>query len=152
MPRCVLCPQAKGTDAGAYEPLSDDDMDVETGEARVEVRQRGRRGKGELGLGSVFLCFLCGPVRIRVAPWYGIPGIAAVGGSCLQEHLSKAAVCLFGLLSYSNNTGKKLQQGSGAQLKTKSWILKKKSQMRKKGYTSIPVDTKYTGRKRKKGF
>lgn len=86
-------PQAKGTESGAYEPLSDDDMDIEAGEARVEARQRGRRGKG-----------------------------------------------------------KKKQQGSGAQLKTKSWILKKKAQMRTKGYTSIPVDTKYTGRKRKKGF
>lgn len=47
------------------------------------------------------------------------------------------------------HAGKK-QQLSGAQLKTKGWILKKKAQMRKKGYTSIPVDTKYTGRKRKK--
>lgn len=46
--------------------------------------------------------------------------------------------------------GKKQQKGSGAQLKTKSWILKKKAQMRQKGYTSIPVDTKYTGRRRKK--
>jgi hypothetical protein len=45
--------------------------------------------------------------------------------------------------------GKK-QKLSGAQLKTKGWILKKKAQMRQKGYTSIPVDTKYTGRKRKK--
>jgi hypothetical protein len=41
---------------------------------------------------------------------------------------------------------------SGAQLKTKSWVLKKKAQMRGKGYTAIPVDTKYTARKRKKGF
>lgn len=48
--------------------------------------------------------------------------------------------------------GKHKQIGSDAQLKTKSWVLKKKAQMRKKGYTSIPVDTKYTGRKRKKGF
>jgi 18S rRNA (guanine1575-N7)-methyltransferase len=46
--------------------------------------------------------------------------------------------------------GKKQQKGSGAQLKTKDWIVKKKAQMRQKGYTSIPVDTKYTGRKRKK--
>jgi hypothetical protein len=41
---------------------------------------------------------------------------------------------------------------SGAQLKSKSWVLKKKAQMRGKGYTAIPVDTKYTARKRKKGF
>lgn len=41
---------------------------------------------------------------------------------------------------------------SDAQLKTKGWVLKKKAQMRKKGYKSIPVDSKYTGRKRKGGF
>lgn len=54
------------------------------------------------------------------------------------------------LVVHSGCAGKKQQKGSGAQLKTKSWILKKKSQMRQKGYTSIPVDTKYTGRRRKK--
>eukprot|EP00878_Enallax_costatus_P025051 GHUV01026772.1.p2 GENE.GHUV01026772.1~~GHUV01026772.1.p2 ORF type:complete len:122 (+),score=26.86 GHUV01026772.1:612-977(+) len=49
--------------------------------------------------------------------------------------------------------GKHKQTGSDAQLKTKGWILKKKAQMRTKGYLSIPVDSKYTGRKRKqKGF
>ncbi len=31
----------------------------------------------------------------------------------------------------------------------KGWILKKKDQMRKRGYAGIPADTKYTGRKRK---
>ena len=36
--------------------------------------------------------------------------------------------------------------------KGKSWIFKKKDQMRKQGYTNIPVDTKYTGRKRKSRF
>jgi 18S rRNA (guanine1575-N7)-methyltransferase len=60
--------------------------------------------------------------------------------------------CCSACLIVSIPAGKKKQQGSGAQLKTKSWILKKKAQMRTKGYTSIPVDTKYTGRKRKKGF
>jgi hypothetical protein len=40
--------QAKGTESGAYEPMSDEDMeDAEMGEARVEARQRGKRGKGE---------------------------------------------------------------------------------------------------------
>lgn len=33
--------------------------------------------------------------------------------------------------------------------KGKSWVFKKKSQMRKKGYTNVPSDSKYTGRKRK---
>eukprot|EP00775_Hariotina_reticulata_P003794 gene3794-4052_t len=46
---------------------------------------------------------------------------------------------------------KATQKGNGAVgLKTKSWVLKKKAQMRHKGYTSIPIDTKYTARHRKK--
>ena len=36
--------------------------------------------------------------------------------------------------------------------KSKSWVVKKKEQMRVKGYKHIPVDTKYTGRKRKSRF
>lgn len=36
--------------------------------------------------------------------------------------------------------------------KGKSWIFKKKEQMRRQGYSNIPVDTKYTGRKRKSRF
>jgi hypothetical protein len=44
----VLCVQAKGTESGVYEPISDEDMeDAEMGEARVQARQRGKRGKGE---------------------------------------------------------------------------------------------------------
>lgn len=37
----------------------------------------------------------------------------------------------------------------GAGKKGRDWILKKKDQMRKRGYEGIPLDTKYTGRKRK---
>ncbi|DBA73659.1 TPA: hypothetical protein ACH3X2_009642 [Trebouxia sp. C0005] len=33
--------------------------------------------------------------------------------------------------------------------KGKDWVYKKKNQMRKKGYTNVPSDSKYTGRKRK---
>lgn len=36
--------------------------------------------------------------------------------------------------------------------KGKAWIFKKKEQARRKGYVGIPVDTKYTGRKRKSPF
>lgn len=43
-------------------------------------------------------------------------------------------------------------QGQRQDGKGRSWILKKKQQMRGKGYTNIPGDTKYTGRKRKAGF
>ena len=33
--------------------------------------------------------------------------------------------------------------------KGKGWVFKKKAQMRKKGYTNVPTDSKFTGRKRK---
>ena len=37
-------------------------------------------------------------------------------------------------------------------VKGRAWILKKKQQMRAKGYENIPRDTRYTGRKRKDRF
>jgi 18S rRNA (guanine1575-N7)-methyltransferase len=43
--------------------------------------------------------------------------------------------------------GNKRRKVEGA--KGKAWILKKKDQMRQKGYVGIAPDTKYTGRKRK---
>jgi 18S rRNA (guanine1575-N7)-methyltransferase len=33
---------------------------------------------------------------------------------------------------------------------SRDWVVAKKEVMRKRGYTSIPEDTKYTGRKRSK--
>ena len=36
--------------------------------------------------------------------------------------------------------------------KGKAWIFKKKEQARRKGYVGIPIDSKYTGRKRKSRF
>ena len=32
---------------------------------------------------------------------------------------------------------------------SRDWVLKKKDQMRRRGYGAVPQDTKYTGRKRK---
>jgi 18S rRNA (guanine1575-N7)-methyltransferase len=46
--------------------------------------------------------------------------------------------------------GHKQQKRKRDNGKGKAWIFKKKEQMRKRGHTSIPVDTKYTGRKRRK--
>jgi hypothetical protein len=51
---CCMCgasqpPQAKGTEAGAYEPQSDEDMEDAAGAggaARMEARQRSKRSKG----------------------------------------------------------------------------------------------------------
>ncbi len=48
-----------------------------------------------------------------------------------------------------NRRGAKRRKGASGNAHGKSWILKKKNQMRGKGYTSVPKDTKYTGRKRK---
>jgi len=36
--------------------------------------------------------------------------------------------------------------------KGKGWIMKKKDNMRRKGYDNVPGDSKYTGRKRKARF
>ena len=36
--------------------------------------------------------------------------------------------------------------------KGKWWIMKKKDNMRRKGYDNVPGDSKYTGRKRKARF
>jgi 18S rRNA (guanine1575-N7)-methyltransferase len=44
-------------------------------------------------------------------------------------------------------THKRHKGGKGG--KGRDWVLKKKDQMRRKGYGQIPTDTKYTGRKRK---
>ena len=45
-------------------------------------------------------------------------------------------------------------QGSARhpEAKGKGWVLKKKEQARQRGYSNIPADTKYTGRKRKSRF
>ena len=42
----LCCVQAKGTEAGAAEPLSDEDMEDAEGAVRMEGRQRGKRGRG----------------------------------------------------------------------------------------------------------
>lgn len=49
-----------------------------------------------------------------------------------------------------NRGGKRHRTGkpSGSSSKGRDWVLKKKGQMRRKGYDIAP-DTKYTGRKRK---
>ncbi|GFR45319.1 hypothetical protein Agub_g6686 [Astrephomene gubernaculifera] len=44
---------------------------------------------------------------------------------------------------------KRRKTGSGSNTKGREWVLKKKEQMRKKGYDIAP-DSKYTGRKRKR--
>jgi hypothetical protein len=36
--------------------------------------------------------------------------------------------------------------------KGKQWVIKKKEQRRARGQAGVPVDSKYTARKRRKGF
>ncbi|KAG1681143.1 hypothetical protein FOA52_015586 [Chlamydomonas sp. UWO 241] len=52
----------------------------------------------------------------------------------------------------SGRTSNKRRKSDEQQGKGKSWVFRKKEQMRSRGYDNIPVDTKYTGRKRKPGF
>lgn len=44
---------------------------------------------------------------------------------------------------------RKHKGGGGERAKGRDWVVKKKEQMRKKGYDIVP-DSKYTGRKRRK--
>jgi 18S rRNA (guanine1575-N7)-methyltransferase len=46
---------------------------------------------------------------------------------------------------------KRIKQ-SKVKTKGKAWLLKKKEQRRKMGVLNVPLDTKYTGRKRKTRF
>lgn len=41
------------------------------------------------------------------------------------------------------------RDGTGVAKGSKGWVLKKKAQMRSRGYDNIPRDTQYTGRKRR---
>jgi 18S rRNA (guanine1575-N7)-methyltransferase len=50
------------------------------------------------------------------------------------------------------SSGPNKRRKSEPEGKGKSWVFRKKEQMRSRGYDNIPVDTKYTGRKRKPGF
>jgi 18S rRNA (guanine1575-N7)-methyltransferase len=51
---------------------------------------------------------------------------------------------------YERNRSKKRQK-TKKNGKGKTWLLKKKEQMRRRGH-DVPADTKYTGRKRKTYF
>ncbi|CAG9460153.1 unnamed protein product [Pedinophyceae sp. YPF-701] len=57
-----------------------------------------------------------------------------------------------GLEVYGRRGGKRRKVGGGVAKKDKGWIVKKKEQMRKKGYENVPVSNKFTGRKRKARF
>ncbi len=46
--------------------------------------------------------------------------------------------------------GRRSKGGHKGVGKSRDWVLKKKAQMRARGYTNIPVDSKYTARRRKK--
>lgn len=48
-----------------------------------------------------------------------------------------------------NKRHKSGKAGSVSGVKGREWVLKKKEQMRHRGYAGIKPDTKYTGRKRK---
>ncbi|XP_024390204.1 18S rRNA (guanine-N(7))-methyltransferase RID2 [Physcomitrium patens] len=55
-------------------------------------------------------------------------------------------------VSERQRPSKKQRKDSKKSGKGRSWILKKKEQRRHRGYTNVPDDSKYTGRKRKAHF
>jgi len=97
-----------------------------------------------------FLCLMVGQSSY-------VPRARGVDGSDSEDDARSVAVS--GRHSKKRKTAKR---GVGASVgvskrhpegKSKSWILKKKAQMRAKGYSNIPADSsKYTGRKRKARF
>ncbi|GAX85796.1 hypothetical protein CEUSTIGMA_g13211.t1 [Chlamydomonas eustigma] len=71
-----------------------------------------------------------------------IPQAKGLNGEDSNEERSEVKV-------HGRGSNKKRKMGDGKGSKGKEWIFKKKEQMRKRGHTDIPLDTKYTGRKRR---
>lgn len=55
-------------------------------------------------------------------------------------------------VSERQRPAKKQRRDNKKNVKGRSWVLKKKEQRRHRGYTNVPDDSKYTGRKRKAHF
>ena len=66
--------------------------------------------------------------------------------------LQVVLIALPAALNKAGSCGALQMSSRHPEAKGKAWIFKKKEQARRKGYASIPVDTKYTGRKRKAYF
>lgn len=94
------------------------------------------------GAGGALSGRACGEgLRPRLLPATGAAAARASGcsdGSCAAPRPPPAG----------KHKGGKGPKG-GALNKTRGWVLKKKAQMRAKGYTAIPADSKYTARRRK---
>lgn len=76
--------------------------------------------------------------------WRGWPTADPPGGPH-TPHPSQVA----GRQRHQKGAGRKGGKGGKGAGKGRGWVLKKKEQMRHKGYAAIKPDTKYTGRKRR---
>ncbi|CAM6042566.1 unnamed protein product [Sphagnum compactum] len=93
-----------------------------------------------------FLCLMCGPpsTSTSLPKAKGLDrGSESEGSSDADEEAGTVDIL------ERKRPSKKQKDKKG---KGRSWVLKKKEQRRHRGYTNVPQDTKYTGRKRKSQF
>lgn len=95
-----------------------------------------------------FLCLVCGPASIISAlpKAKGEMGGCDSGSDVDSDDEDQHTVTI----TERQRPIKKRKLGSKA--KGRAWVLKKKEQRRNHGFTNVPRDTKYTGRKRKAHF
>ncbi|CAN0912457.1 18S rRNA (guanine-N(7))-methyltransferase RID2 [Linum grandiflorum] len=90
-----------------------------------------------------YLVLTCGPASINTA----VPRAKGVDGESCSEDESRDENIQVSISERESEEKAK----TGKKGKRKQWILKKKEQMRGKGF-EVPIDTRYTGRKRKAQF
>ncbi|KAG9441965.1 hypothetical protein H6P81_017819 [Aristolochia fimbriata] len=93
---------------------------------------------------KTFLVLTCGPPSISTS----IPKAKGEDGESCSDESSDEENQTVG---FSDRHRPRKKQKIHKKGKGRDWVLKKKEQMRKKGY-AVPRDTKYTGRKRKARF
>lgn len=87
---------------------------------------------------------------LMVGPSSYVPAAKGLDGSePMEGEEEEGGQVRVGQRQHKRGAGGKRKHGEGGG-KGRGWVLHKKEQMRKKGYTAIPVDSKYTGRKRRK--
>jgi 18S rRNA (guanine1575-N7)-methyltransferase len=87
---------------------------------------------------------------LMVGPSSYVPTAKGLDGSePMEGEEEEGGQVRVGQRQHKRGGGGKRKHGEGGG-KGRGWVLHKKEQMRKKGYTAIPVDSKYTGRKRRK--
>lgn len=76
-------------------------------------------------------------------------GVIPKGLDDLEENAQEMQV---GVVNRQGGAKKPRLEASGLKANRRNWVIKKKEQMRNKGYEEIPKDSRFTGRKRKPKF